>query len=192
MTATLAARRLVPLLLALLLSACATGPRISSDTDPQADFADYRTYGFYSPLAVEPKGYATPSSSLMKTAVRREMQARGYVYDESTPDLWVNINAYISERQDVVSVPEMSLGYYYNYRANAYFAVPFWSERTNVRRYREGTLNVDLVDARGKRLVWEGVAVGRVSRLKPVEREQRINSTIAEIFAAYPHRAGGN
>lgn len=192
MTATLAARRLVLMLLALLLSACATGPRISSDSDPQADFTRYRTYALYSPLAVEPKGYSTPSSNLMKTAVRREMEARGYVYDESAPDLLVNINAYISERQDVVSVPEVNFGYYYSYRANAYFAVPFWSERTNVHRYREGTLNVDLVDARGKRLVWEGVAVGRVARLKPGEREQRINGAIADIFAAYPHRAGGN
>ena len=191
MTVSRALQRLA-LLSLLLLAGCATGPRISSDSDPQADFASYRSYGFYSPLAVEPKGYSTPSSNLMKAAVRREMEARGYVYDESAPDLLVNINAYVNERQDVVSMPEVNYSYYYSYRANAYFAVPFWSERTSVSRYREGTLNVDLVDARAKRLAWEGVAVGRVSRLKPGEREQRINATIAEIFAAYPHRAGGN
>ena len=191
MTVTRALQRLA-LLSLVLLAGCATGPRISSDSDPQADFASYRSYGFYSPLAVEPKGYSTLSSNVMKAAVRREMEARGYVYDESAPDLLVNINAYVSERQDVVSMPEVSYTYYYSYRANAYFAVPFWSERTSVSRYREGTLNVDLVDARAKRLVWEGVAVGRVARLKPGEREQRINSTIAEIFATYPHRAGGN
>lgn len=191
MTVLRALQRL-SLLSLLLLAGCATGPLISSDSDPQADFASYRSYGFYSPLAVEPKGYSTPSSSVMKAAVRREMEARGYVYDESEPDLLVNINAYVNERQDVVSMPEVNYTYYYSYRANTYFAVPFWSERTSVSRYREGTLNVDLVDARAKRLAWEGVAVGRVARLKPGEREQRINATIAEIFAAYPHRAGGN
>ncbi len=180
------------LLSLIALAGCATGPRISSDTDPQADFGNYRTYGFYSPLAVEPKGYSTPSSNLMKAAVRREMEARGYAYDAASPDLLVNINAYVSERQDVVSVPEVNYAYYYSYRANAYVAMPFWGERTSVSRYREGTLNVDLVDAGGKRLVWEGVAVGRVARLKPAEREQRINSTIAEIFAQYPRRAAGN
>jgi hypothetical protein len=88
-------------------------------------------------------------------------------------------------------MPEVNYAYYYSYRANAYFAMPFWGERTSVHRYREGTLNVDLVDARGKRLVWEGVAVGRVARLKPADREQRINTTIGEIFAQYPHRAAG-
>jgi hypothetical protein len=179
------------LLSLVLLAGCATGPMISSDSDPQADFGNYRSYAFYTPLAVEPKGYSTPASNAMKSAVRREMEARGYVYDESAPDLLVNLNAYVSERQDVVSMPEVNYAYYYSYRANAYFAMPFWGERTSVHRYREGTLNVDLVDARAKRLVWEGVAVGRVARLKPADREQRINATIGEIFARYPHRAGG-
>ena len=40
-----------------LLAACATGPRVSTDMDPQADFARYRTYGFYQPLAMEQSGY---------------------------------------------------------------------------------------------------------------------------------------
>jgi hypothetical protein len=179
------------LLTLVLLAGCATGPMISSDTDPQADFGNYRSYAFFTPLAVEPKGYSTPASNAMKSAVRREMEARGYVYDETAPDLLVNLNAYVSERQDVVSMPEVNYAYYYSYRANAYVAMPFWGERTSVHRYREGTLNVDLVDARGKRLVWEGVAVGRVARLKPADREQRINTTIGEIFAQYPHRAAG-
>lgn len=179
------------LLSLVLLAGCATGPMISSDSDPQADFGNYRSYAFFTPLAVEPKGYSTPASNAMKSAVRREMEARGYVYDEAAPDLLVNLNAYVSERQDVVSMPEVNYAYYYSYRANAYFAMPYWSERTSVHRYREGTLNVDLVDARGKRLVWEGVAVGRVARLKPADREQRINATIGEIFAQYPHRAAG-
>lgn len=179
------------MLLVALLAGCASTPRVSSDMDPQADFSRYRTFAFYSPLAVESKGYATPASGIMRAAARREMESRGYVYDERAPDLLVNINAFLSERQDVYSVPEMQYGMYYSYRANAYFAVPYWTERASVRRYTEGTLNIDLVDAAGKRLVWEGVAVGRMARLQPAERAERIHQTIAEIFARYPHRAGG-
>ena len=184
-------RGLVLALCALALAACATAPRYSSDFDPQADFSQYRTWGFYSPLAVEGKGYQTPASGLMKAAVRREMEARGYVYSEQSPDLLVNINAYMSERTDVSSVPEVRFSYYYSYRANAYFSVPYWTERTDVRNYTEGTLNIDLVDSDGKRLVWEGVAVGSVSRLKPQDRDARINATVAGIFAQFPHRAAG-
>ena len=79
----------------LVLAACATGPRITSDVDPSADFARYRTFAFYSPLAIESQGYATLTSGRTKDAARRQMEARGYVYDEKSPDLWVNLNAYM-------------------------------------------------------------------------------------------------
>ncbi|HEU0152926.1 MAG TPA: DUF4136 domain-containing protein [Arenimonas sp.] len=177
------------LLSMILLAGCATGPRISTDADPSADFGNYRSFAFYSPLAVETDDYSTPSSSRMKAAVRRELESRGYVYDEASPDLMVNINAYVDERTDVYSTPQVETALYYSYRARSYVAVPYWTNRTDVYRYTEGTLNVDLVDAREKALVWEGVAVGRMSRLKPAERAARIDSTIAEIFAEYPHRA---
>jgi len=178
------------LLSALLLAGCATGPRITTDADPSADFSRYRSFAFYSPLAVETEGYSTPSSSRMKAAVRRELEARGYVYDESAPDLQVNINAYVDQRTDVYSTPQVETALYYSYRARSYVAVPYWTNRTDVYQYAEGTLNVDLVDAREKALVWEGVAVGRMARLKPAERAARIDATIADIFAEYPHRAG--
>ena len=181
----------VALLSVVLLAGCATGPRITTDADPSADFARYRSFAFYEPLAVETEGYSTPSSSRMKAAVRRELESRGYVYDESAPDLQVNINAYVDERTDVYNTPQMEIALYYSYRARSYVAVPYWTHRTDVYRYAEGTLNVDLVDAREKALVWEGVAVGRMARLKPAERAARIDSTIADIFAEYPHRAGG-
>lgn len=173
----------------LLLAACATGPRVSSEADPQADFSAYRTFGFYSPLALEKEGYATPTSDQIKAAARAQMEARGYVYEPDQPDLWVNLNAYVQERTDVSSMPVVDYNYYYSYRARGYVAVPYWSERTDVRQYTEGTLNVDLVDRAGNRLVWEGVAVGRIAKMKPEERAARIDAAMADIFAQYPHRA---
>jgi len=69
--------------------------------------------------------------------------------------------------------------------------VPYWRDRTDVHRYTEGTLNVDLIDVERNRLVWEGIAVGRVGRTKDAAaRDARIDSTMAEIFAQYPYRAG--
>lgn len=178
------------LVLATLLAACATGPRVSSEIDPTADFGRYRTFAFYSPLAIEARGYSTPTSNRLRDAARAQMEARGYVYDERDPDLWVNLNAYLQERTDVTTMPEVDYTYYYSYRARAYVAVPYWRERTDVRRYTEGTLNVDLVDARENRLVWTGVAVGHARRgSTPEERGARIDAAMADIFARYPYRA---
>ena len=175
---------------ALLLAGCATGPRISAEADPRANFAAYRTWAFHDPLAVEAYGYETATSEIIKDAVGREMQARGYRYDAESPDLWVNVNAYMQRRTDVSSIPTVDHAYYYSYRHHAYIAVPYWRDETHVRRYTEGTMNVDLVDVAQNRLVWEGIAVGRVGSVDAENREMRISQAISEIFARYPHRAG--
>lgn len=185
-------RWLLAALLLALLAACATGPRISSDSDPRADFSAYRTFAFYSPLAIEREGYASLVSGRMKDAARREMEARGYRYSEDAPDLWLNINAYMQQRTDVSTIPDVDYAYYYSYRYRGYVAVPYWHDRTTVHRYTEGTMNVDLVDAKRNALVWEGIAVGRVKRNQdPAERDLAIDATFRDIFAQYPHRAGG-
>lgn len=178
-------------LAALLLAACATGPRVTSDADPQADFSRYRTFAFFEPLALESRGYTTLLSARLKDEARRQMESRGYVYDEAAPDLRVNLNAFVEEKTDVVAIPDIDYGWYYSYRARAYVGVPFYRERAQVVRYAEGTVNVDLVDAREKRLVWEGVAVGSAAGRTPAERRERAGASVAKIFAAFPHRAGG-
>lgn len=173
-----------------LLVACSTGPRITAEADPRADFSQFRTFAFYSPLAVEKDGYASPASERMRAAVRAQMESRGYVHSADDPDLWVNINAYLERRTDVTTTPYVDYGYYYSYRARRYVTVPYWTDRTDVYRYTEGTMNIDLVDVARNTLVWEGVAVGRVANLKPADRDARIDSTVASIFAAFPYRAG--
>ena len=174
-----------------LLAACATGPRISTDSDPSVDFSAYRTFAFYSPLAIEREGYASLVSGRMKAAARAEMEARGYRYSEDDPDLWLNINAYMQRRTDVSTVPEVDYAYYYSYRYRGYVAMPYWRDRTTVHRYTEGTMNVDLVDAGRNALVWEGIATGRAARNQDAaSRDAAIDSTIAAIFAQYPHTAG--
>ena len=174
----------------VLLAGCASGPQISSEVDPEADFGSYRTFGFYAPLALEKEGYATPTTDRIKAAARAQLESRGYTYTAEQPDLWVNLNAYMQKRTDVTSYPTVDYSYYYSYRARSYMAVPYWRDQTHVRDYTEGTLNVDLVDRRKNRLVWEGIAVGRIAKLKPEERAVRIDSTVAEIFTRYPYRAG--
>ena len=176
--------------LLLLLAACASTPRVASQADPSADFSRYRSFAFFSPLALEQHGYTTITSNRIRASVRTQMEARGYVFDEANPDLWVNLNAYLQDKTQVTTMPEVDYDYYYSYRARSYVAVPYWRDRTDVRQYTEGTLNVDVVDARQKRLVWEGVAVGTVGRMKPEQRGERIDAAVAAIFADYPYRAG--
>ncbi|WP_410971001.1 DUF4136 domain-containing protein, partial [Salmonella sp. SAL04269] len=78
-----------------------------TDHDPDADFARYRSWAFYQPLAMEQSGYTSYLTEQIRRSVRREMEARGYVYDEAAPDLRVNFQGVVRERTDVYSVPRM-------------------------------------------------------------------------------------
>ncbi|MEO6364924.1 MAG: DUF4136 domain-containing protein [Luteimonas sp.] len=175
-----------------LLAACATGPRIRTDFDPEADFGRYRSYAFYQPIAMESSGYSTFITDHIKTNVRREMDARGYTYNETSPDLRVNFQGIVEERTDVYSTPMVDYQYYYNYRARSYVAVPIWYDQARVSRYTEGTLTVDLVDAARNRMVWTGDAIGRVTRGTAEERAEQVDLSISEIFLRYPYRAGAS
>jgi hypothetical protein len=178
-------------LLLLLLAGCATGPAVRTDIDPQADFGRYRTWAFYEPIAMEANGYTSFTTQRIRDAVRTQMDARGYVYDPATPDLKVNFQGIVEDRTDVYTVPRTDFAWYYSYRARSYVAVPVWYDEAQVRNYRQGTLTIDLVDARANRMVWTGSAIGRVTRKTPQERAVEIDGAVAAIFARYPQRAGG-
>jgi len=183
----------VLLVLAALLSACATGPRIRSETDPEADFSRYRTWAFYEPIAMEENaGYSTWITDRIKNDIRQEMGRRGYTFDAKKPDLKVNFQGILQQRTDVYNTPMVDYQYFYSYRAQRYVAVPFWYDQTHVSNYTEGTLTVDLVDAARNRLVWTGDAIGRVGRKAPQQQLQDVDRAIFEIFQRFPFQAGSN
>lgn len=185
-----ACRVAVVALALVTLAGCMTGPRVRTDFDPRADFSNYSSYAFYEPLAMEQSGYSSYLSDNIKASIRREMDARGYAFDETDPDLRVNFQGIIREETDVYSVPRTDVRYYYNYRAQAYVAVPFWYDETRVSEYTEGTLTVDLVDADQNNLVWTGAAIGRVTQSTPPERAAAADRAISAIFVEYPYVAG--
>jgi hypothetical protein len=59
-----------------------------------------------------------------------------------------------------------------------------------VSQYTEGTLNIDLVDAARGVLVWEGIAIGRVTEAARRDVQGAIDDVVPQIFAEYPYRRG--
>lgn len=176
---------------ALLLAGCASGPSVRTDYDPTANFSQYRTWGWYTPIAMEQAGYSSWISERIKANVQREMEARGYRYDAKSPDLKVNFQAVVQERSDVYSMPRSDIAWAYSYRARSYVAVPVWYDEAVVSRYTEGTLTIDLVDGPRNRMVWTGDAIGRIaSRRTPEQRATDIDQSVSAIFGKYPFQAG--
>lgn len=177
------------LALALLIAGCATtrAPNTRIDYDKSADFSVYRTFGFPKETGTDRGGYSTLLTSYFKSAVTNAMEARGYKYDPNHPDLLVNFYMNTRERTELRS-PHMSLGYgYYGYRYGLYHAWPLYDEDRTVT-YKIGTINVDIVDAEKKQLVWEGVSEGRVSDEAMENPKVTINAVVTELMRQYPGR----
>jgi hypothetical protein len=177
--------------LALMLSACASGPQIRTDADRSVDFSGYRSYDFAAELGTDRAGYSTLETNYFKQAVGRELEARGYHRDEAAPDLLVNFNTRVRIQSDVVSVPQPTFGAgYYGYRYGLYTAWPMYSHDVNTVSYKIGTANVDIVDARRRQLVWEGIAEGELTGKALDDPGTAIAGAIAKMFEKYPARAG--
>ena len=177
---------------AALLTACASGPDIRSDYDQSVDFSQYTTYNFFSPMGIENPNYSTIYGSVFRDAISREMEARGYVKSDD-PDLLLNVSARLQDKTKVTTYNDPYPMGYYGYRRGFYD--PWYGygygTQTHVSQYTEGTVNIDMVDARAKRMVWEGVAVGRVKEGRSNDEvRQAISDGVASMFQGFPFRAG--
>jgi hypothetical protein len=167
----------------LVLAGCASaGPEVRVEIDKDASFERYRTFAFQTPLGTG----EGPVTRYLQAATRRELEARGLRYEEASPDLRVNFNGRLSERHGApLAGPP---GGYYSYRQGNYAA---WSgyPALEAAPYTVGTLNIDLVDAARRQLVWEGIVTGVVTDKMLTELQQAIDRAVAAAFAQYP-RAG--
>jgi len=176
----------------LFLTACASGPNIQSDYDPNVDFSQFKTFGFFKPMSIEGENYSTLFGQQFKESIRREMTARGYVEAENA-DLHFNVSANLEEKTKVTTTSDpMMYGGYYGYRRGYYNAWGGYGygTTTNVSQYTEGTVNIDMVDLAEKRMVWEGVAIGRLKKNRSnADLRVAIDKGVTTMFADFPGTA---
>ena len=77
-------------------------------------------------------------------------------------------------------------GGYYGYRTGMYAAYPMYQDNTVVSQYTEGTLNIDVVDAARKQLVWEGIVTGVITQKDLNNPQPAIDEAVTAAFAKYP------
>jgi hypothetical protein len=177
--------------MSLALSGCAA-PKINtrSQTDPSVNLASYHTYNFVAEPGTNRGGYSTPITTYFKTAISRELDARGYKLTEENPQLLINFNTNAREQVDIRSTPSMSYGYgYYGYRGGMYAAGPIGGSDVETVRYKQGTANIDVVDAAKKQLVWEGIAEGKITDTMMKNPQATIDTVITDMFLNYPVKA---
>ncbi len=184
----LLAARIAPVLIFAILIGCAAGPVVLTDMDTTVDFSQFRTYEMMNSEARNADGvYGSLVERRIIAAIERELRQRGYAASEN-PDLLVNFDVFIEERVEVATAPVHVARPHRHTFYSPWSAHTTWE--TQVWRSEEGTLIIDLVDAKRRQLVWTGSAQKTISDRIRERPEEATNNAVGAIFAKFPFAAG--
>ncbi|NEX91883.1 DUF4136 domain-containing protein [Caulobacter sp. 17J65-9] len=167
-------RRLLGLAAALTLGACATGPSIHADYDRSVDFSSFHTFSLASDT---PQPGAPPLTwQRVSDAINRTLQARGFTRSD-TPDFAVGFTLGKRDRIETWNYGPYYAGW------GQWGGGPWGPSQTQVRTITEGTLTIDVFDAKTRRPVWSGTATQRLSG--PVSQAE-IDAAVTSVLAKFP------
>jgi len=165
----------------LLLTSC-TSIKVISDYDKDVTFDAYRSYAFYK-TGIDQAQISDLDKRRILRAIDTEMQNKGFVKSDE-PDMLVSIFTRERERVDVYN---NNFGWGWGWQGfwNPWFWGPAAGQNVSVST--EGALFIDLIDAKNKKLIWQGRGSGPLTEGKnPEKKEKRIGQFVTGILEKYP------
>lgn len=149
--------------------------QVRTDYAETANFTAYKTYQF----RVDDLKLNDLDKDRVLNEVAKNLQMKGLAASQ-TPDLIVNLNASHKKVEDV--------------RFDSGFGMFGWGRpfgwgigmnRAWTDNYNQGSLVVDIIDAKTNKLVWQGIGNG-INVDSPKSKQKQIPAIVAEIMANYP------
>jgi len=109
-------------------------------------------------------------------AIDEVMATKGFTKSEN-PDVLVSIFTKERERVDVYN----NVGFGWGWGWNPYL----WGGNTTVSRHTEGTLYIDIIDAKKKELIWQGEGEGVLTK-DTHKKDEVIKEFVSKILEQYP------
>jgi len=173
---------LVPVL--ALLAGCA-GFYVKYDFDPHANIASYKTYD-WNPAAAKVKAQGV-NNPIMERRVRRiveaELAARGFQpAPAGDPDFL--LACYPAYRDRVIQTytamaPAWGWGRPWGYGVS--------SGLVQAETYREGSIVLEVADAKNGQMVWQAVAEGALNGIQdPRDAEEQVTLAVKKMLARFP------
>lgn len=160
-------------LLAMVASAFAQ--EVKSDFDHQANFSQYKTYSWQEIKTKDPLW-----DSRIKSAVDAQLTAKGWTQVDSGGDVAIVAIA--------TTHTERTLQTFYDGMGGGWRWRGFggMGEATTTEQdYKEGTLLVDMYDAKTKQLIWRSSAEDTLSN-NAEKNEKNLDKGVAKMFKKFP------
>ncbi len=167
----------------VLAAATAGAQKVKIGYDKSADFGQYKTYSWIPRTAPATNPLL---ATLIDNDIDYALSQKGLRKVDSDPDLLVKSYGGVEDVQGGFATQDP------NYTASGGAPMPgatMWGGSlppTPVPQVMQGSITVDLVDARQKRLVWRATAKGKMDYDKRSKLLEQANKAVSEMFKKYP------
>jgi hypothetical protein len=154
----------------------AHGQKVNIEFDPKTDFSHVRLYEWRTHPVFEKHPelqelYAT-GSQLVMSAGNEQLMKQGLKPDDTSPDVYITFFIQASGGQSV-RITDSGYGWY---------GPTTWS--TEVERYVNGMLVIDIVDARTSKLMWRAYCGDKIKDF--TKRHEKITAAVRKALRQFP------
>lgn len=177
--------KLLTAVVALVVVAACSNTRVSTDYETFYDFSALQNFSM---LPVDKKIYDNPKVSQLDVRrlgglINRELAKRYRPVTKDQADFLVRYFFVVEEKMRVDSY-NANFGFY---RYGFGYRYGFETPDVTSSYYQQGSVIIDIVDAKTDVVVWRGVTEGRVIKSDtPVQRQVRLEKKLARLFSAFP------
>jgi len=166
------------------------------------DFKKYKTYAW---LATKDTAYTKLESkkkveSALAAAVKKQLTLRGMILDTVNPDclftykLVLNKTYTLGQEPPPVYAPQSNPGalpgqydmYYYVPASTAYYNPDLYQGSMKVTTFRDGSLVIDMIDKKDKKIIWRSSAQGKVDEKDRQGVRPTVNEMVPIMFKKFP------
>ena len=172
------------------LTGCST-VTVHTDYDHTAAFDQYHTYTLTS--AKDGLTLAPSAEAALRDTLRAQFGRRG-ITEVANPPADLEIVQHVFTREGSSVQQYSTWGYGYGYGGSwpsRYGSYGMWAGApvvyTDVRAYTVGTLVLDFVDAKSRKLVFRGTGEGFVD--SPAANAKSVETAVEKIFRSFPRAA---
>jgi len=178
----------LPILFLFLLALPALGQKVHVDYDGATAFSQYRTFQFYE-TREDLRDYSLTSHKKVVEQLRGYAEEGGLREVDTDPDVYVAY--YSADRGDLrLVLSDLEYTYGSDFSLGSYWEGGVGSRTSNSFTFKQGTLIIDVWDAKEKRLVWRGMATSAVAK-DPDKNDKKIARAIKKITKNWEEMYGG-
>lgn len=184
-------------LFSLLAIGYGCSPRVTVDSNSRVDFSQYKTFAWMESdvkAGQNPLYYNQLATENVENTMSNVLQQKGLTQDNTQPDLLIGYHFFVQNKTQTVANPVTPFyGPYMGWGRWGYrgWGPGWWGwggpqYQYTQQHYQDGTLVVDMVDARTHKLVWRGSVENAVG--DPARISAQLSKEAEKIAEKFPER----